>query len=110
MEECAGCGKQIHRDEPVSASFSQEGQRRFFHKTCEDRAEHLTKWKEEAAWAFRATRLTTSNGTRAVLGNMSVFGSQYSLLEGTRMSGARIAVSRSRDTRRLLVRLVAVGS
>src|SRR5437867_12467234 len=60
MEECAGCGKQIHRDEPVSASFSQEGQRRFFHKTCEDRAEHMTKWKEETAWAFWATRLTTS--------------------------------------------------
>ncbi|TMI54076.1 hypothetical protein E6H18_11225 [Candidatus Bathyarchaeota archaeon] len=60
MENCEGCGKPIRRDEPVSASFSQEGQRRFFHKTCEDRAEHLTKWKEEAAWAFRATRLTTS--------------------------------------------------
>ncbi len=60
MENCAGCGKPIHRDEPVSASFNQEGERRFFHKTCEDRAEHLTKWKQEAAWAFRATRLTTS--------------------------------------------------
>src|SRR5207302_109522 len=60
MENCAGCGKPIHRDEPVSASFSQEGQRSFFHKTCEDRAEHVNKWKEEAAWAFRATRLTMS--------------------------------------------------
>jgi DNA-directed RNA polymerase subunit RPC12/RpoP len=60
MENCAGCGKPIHRDEPVSASFSQEGQRSFFHKTCEDRAEHVNKWKEEAAWAFRVTRLTMS--------------------------------------------------
>src|SRR5216684_8830666 len=60
MENCAGCGKPIHRDEPVSASFSQEGERRFFHKTCEDRAEHVNKWKEEAAWAFRVTRLTMS--------------------------------------------------
>jgi DNA-directed RNA polymerase subunit RPC12/RpoP len=60
MENCSGCGKPIHRDEPVSAAFSQDGQRRFFHKTCEGRAEYLTRWKEEAAWAFRATRLTTS--------------------------------------------------
>ena len=50
MENCAGCGKPIHRDEPVSASFSQEGQRSFFHKTCEDRAEHVNKWKEEASF------------------------------------------------------------
>src|SRR3989454_9515120 len=60
MENCEACGNPIRRDEPVSASFSQEGQRRFFHKTCEDRGEHLTKWKEEAAWGFRATRLATS--------------------------------------------------
>jgi len=58
LENCAGCGKPVHREELVSASFSQEGQRSFFHKSCEDRAEHLTRWKEEAAWAFRATRLT----------------------------------------------------
>src|SRR3989454_9780666 len=62
MENGEAWAKPIRRDEPVSASFSQEGQRRFFHKTGEDRAEHLTKWKEEAAWAFRATRLTTSEG------------------------------------------------
>ena len=60
MENCAVCGKPIHRDEQVSASFNQEGQRSFFHKTCEDRAEHVNKWKEEAAWAFRVTRMTMS--------------------------------------------------
>lgn len=42
----------------MSAAFTQEGQRSFYHKTCEDRATYLTRWKEEAAWAFRATRLT----------------------------------------------------
>src|SRR5260370_28536651 len=60
MENCVVCGRPIHRDEPVSASFNQEGQRSFFHKTCEDRAEHVNKWKEEAAWAFRVTRMTMS--------------------------------------------------
>ncbi len=60
MEICDACGNPIHRDESVSASFTQEGQRSFYHKACENKAEHLTKWKEEAAWAFRATRMTIS--------------------------------------------------
>jgi DNA-directed RNA polymerase subunit RPC12/RpoP len=56
--ECIACGKKIHDSEPVSAAFGQEGQRNFFHPHCEDHADHLTKWKEEAAWAFRPVRLT----------------------------------------------------
>ncbi len=58
METCAGCGKVIHREDPVSAAFTQEGQRSYYHKACEGKAEHLNRWREEAAWAFRATRLT----------------------------------------------------
>ncbi len=61
MIDCAACGKSFHRDELISAAFTQEGQRNFFHKNCEGRAEHLTRWKEEAPWAFKPTRLTISD-------------------------------------------------
>ncbi len=72
MDECTACGKPIHKEEPVSAAFTQEGQRSYFHKSCEGNAEHLTRWKEEAPWAFRPTRLTIADwqncGTRKHLG------------------------------------------
>jgi hypothetical protein len=58
LETCAGCSKPIHRDEPVTAIFSQDGERRYFQKGCEEKTDHFTKWREEAAWAFRPTRLT----------------------------------------------------
>ena len=58
MVNCSACSGIIHRDEPVSAAFSQEGKRTYFHKGCEAKAEHLSRWKEEAAWAFRPVRLT----------------------------------------------------
>jgi hypothetical protein len=57
MVECAGCRGVIHKDELVSAAFSQEGQRRYFHKDCEQKAEHVARWKEEAAWAYKPSRL-----------------------------------------------------
>ena len=58
MESCAGCGAAIHRDEVVTAIFNQEGEKRFYHKGCEDKTDHFARWREEAAWAFRPTRLT----------------------------------------------------
>ena len=61
MPNCAACGKIIRDSELVSAMFGQEGQRSFFHKECEDRAEHVARWKEEASWMFRPTRLTRSD-------------------------------------------------
>ncbi len=67
MVNCAGCGRSIHQDETVMAVFSQEGQkgpRNFFHKNCEETTEHFTRWKEEAPWAFRPTRLTLTEWRR----------------------------------------------
>jgi len=58
MVNCSACSGIIHRDEPVSAAFSQEGKRSYFHKGCEERAEYLSRWREEAAWAFRPVRLS----------------------------------------------------
>ncbi len=58
MADCAGCGKPVHRDEQVTAIFTQDDQRNFYHRQCEDRTEHFTRWREEAAWAFKPTRLT----------------------------------------------------
>lgn len=54
----------MHRDDQVSAAFTQEGKRSYFHKDCEERAEYLTRWREEAPWAFRPTRLTVSDWER----------------------------------------------
>jgi len=61
MVTCADCDKRIGRDELVSASFNTDQQRSFFHKDCEHRNESLSKWKEEAPWAFRPTRLTVAD-------------------------------------------------
>ena len=58
MINCSACSGIIHRDEPVSAAFSQEGKRSYFHKGCEEKAEYLSRWREEAAWAFRPVRLS----------------------------------------------------
>jgi len=60
MVNCSACSGSIHRDEPVSAAFSQEGKRSYFHKGCEEKAEYLSRWREEAAWAFRAVRLSVT--------------------------------------------------
>src|SRR6266566_1416408 len=54
-EKCRGFG-----DEPVSAAFSQEGKRSYYHKGCEEKAEYLSRWREEAAWAFRPVRLSVT--------------------------------------------------
>src|SRR5438132_7097987 len=60
MVNCSACSGIIHRDEPVSAAFSQEGKRSYYHKGCEEKAEYLSRWGEEAAWAFRAVRLSVT--------------------------------------------------
>ena len=60
MVNCSACSGIIHRDEPVSAAFGQEGKRSYFHKGCEEKAEYLSRWREEAAWAFRAVRLSVT--------------------------------------------------
>ena len=60
MVNCSACSGIIHRDEPVSAAFSQEGKRSYYHKGCEEKAEYLSLWREEAAWAFRAVRLSVT--------------------------------------------------
>jgi hypothetical protein len=61
MVSCSGCSGIIHREEPVSAAFTQEGKRSYFHKGCEEKAEYLSRWKEEAAWAFRPVRLNVAD-------------------------------------------------
>ena len=58
MIKCAGCHRNIRPREPVSAVFTTERQRSFFHKDCEERIDQFAKWKEEAPWAFKSTRLT----------------------------------------------------
>jgi hypothetical protein len=60
MVNCTVCKQTISRDDPVSAAFTQEGHRSYFHKNCEEKAEHFTRWKEEAPWAFKPTRLTVA--------------------------------------------------
>lgn len=60
MVNCSACKKSISRDDLVSAAFTQEGQRSYFHKNCEEKAEHFARWKEEAPWAFKPSRLTVS--------------------------------------------------
>jgi len=60
MVNCSACSGIIHRDEPVSAAFSQEGKRSYYHEGCEEKAEYLSRWREEAAWAFRAVRLSVT--------------------------------------------------
>src|SRR6059036_3466250 len=58
MVDCAACGRIVHRDEPVLAAFSQEGKRTYFHQDCEQKADYISRWKEEAPWAFKSIRLT----------------------------------------------------
>src|SRR2546429_3981982 len=60
MVNCSACSGIIHRDELVSAAFSQEGKRSYYHKGCEEKAEYLSRWREEAAWAFRPVRLSVT--------------------------------------------------
>ena len=60
MVNCSACSGIVHRDEPVSAAFSQEGKRSYYHKGCEEKAEYLSRWREEAAWAFRPVRLSVT--------------------------------------------------
>src|SRR6266581_582381 len=60
MVNCSACSGIIHRNELVSAAFSQEGKRSYYHKGCEEKAEYLSRWREEAAWAFRPVRLSVT--------------------------------------------------
>ncbi len=64
MESCTGCGRSIHRDEPVSAVFTLEGVKSFYHKACDEKTEQFTKWRGEAAWVFKPTRLTITEWNR----------------------------------------------
>lgn len=61
MVDCAACGKIIHRDDPVLAAFTQEGKRSYFHVDCEQKADYVSRWKEEAPWAFKAIKLSVSD-------------------------------------------------
>ena len=61
MVNCSACSGIIHRDELVSAAFTQEAQRNYFHKDCEGKAEYLSRWREEAPWAFKPVRLTVAD-------------------------------------------------
>ncbi len=58
MVDCSACGKIVHRDESILADFTQEGKRTFFHQDCEQKAEYVARWKEEAPWAFKSVKLT----------------------------------------------------
>src|SRR5438093_8046096 len=60
MVNCSACSGIIHRDELVAAAFSQEGKRSYYRKGCEEKAEYLSRWREEAAWAFRPVRLSVT--------------------------------------------------
>jgi hypothetical protein len=64
LGSCAQCGGAIHRDDLVMAVFSADGGKRFYHKTCDEKTELFTKWKEEAQWAFKPTRLTLAEWTK----------------------------------------------
>ncbi|TMI24783.1 hypothetical protein E6H36_07885 [Candidatus Bathyarchaeota archaeon] len=72
METCARCGKSIHREELASAVFTTDRARIFYHKDCEEGTEHFTRWKEEASWTYKPTRLTEKEwqecGSRKHLG------------------------------------------
>ena len=61
MVDCAACGKIIHREEQVLASFTQEGKRTYYHQACEQKAAYVMRWKEEAPWAFKSTKLTVAD-------------------------------------------------
>ncbi len=58
MMKCAGCKGNIRPRQPVSAVFTVDRQRSFFHKDCEEGIDQFARWKEEAPWAFKPTRLT----------------------------------------------------
>ncbi len=64
MELCAACRKAIHTDDAVIAIFNQEGQRGFYHRECDEKTDHFSKWREEAAWTFKPTRLTMTEWKR----------------------------------------------
>jgi hypothetical protein len=61
LESCTGCGKSIHLDEPVTAIFTSEGKRSYYHRECDEKTEHFAKWREEAAWVYKPTRLTVAD-------------------------------------------------
>lgn len=61
MVDCSACGRIIHRDEPTLAAFTQEGKRTYFHPDCEQKAEYVARWKEEAPWAFKSIKLTMND-------------------------------------------------
>lgn len=60
MFKCAGCRRNIRPREPVVAVFTADRRRSFFHKDCGEKTDHFAKWKEEAPWAFRPTRLSVA--------------------------------------------------
>ena len=58
MESCPECGRAIHTEDLVTAVFSDNGTRRFYHRQCDEKTDQYTKWKEEAQWAYKPVRLT----------------------------------------------------
>src|SRR2546428_259485 len=77
MVNCSACSGIIHRDEPVSAAFSQEGKRSYYHKGCEEKAEYLSRWREEAAWGFRPVAITSRRKGEATESQQSVMMLEY---------------------------------
>jgi hypothetical protein len=61
MVDCNACGRIIHRYERVLAAFTQEGKRNYFHQDCEQKADYISRWKEEAPWVFKSVRLTVDD-------------------------------------------------
>ena len=61
MVDCGACARIIHRDDLALAAFAQEGKRTYYHQDCEQRADYISRWKEEAPWAFRAVKLTIAD-------------------------------------------------
>ncbi len=64
MIKCSGCSHNIHPQDIVSAVFTSDRKRSFYHKDCEERVDQFAKWKEEAPWAFKPTRMTLADWKR----------------------------------------------
>jgi hypothetical protein len=61
MADCAACSRIIHRNETVLAAFTQEGKRMYYHQDCEQKADYVSRWKEEAPWAFKSVKLAVND-------------------------------------------------
>ncbi|HEY4656887.1 MAG TPA: hypothetical protein VIH34_00185 [Candidatus Bathyarchaeia archaeon] len=64
LVKCSGCDRNIRPREPVSAVFTTDRHRSFFHRGCDGGIDQFARWKEEAPWAFKPTRLTPAEWKR----------------------------------------------